>query len=424
MSITRTTLLVGLALAVALTAMCYQRREQAEQARAVAIAVAVRPVPPPPPAEQVTKLEVQPGVSFGVLLQRAGIDGDTTQQLIAAAQPVMNFRQLRPGQGLELVRTSNGTVKQLRYRPDVGDEIRVTRGRDGFTAERRSLDSATEVVAVSGKVNSSLFESVIAAGEHPELAVRLAEIFAWDLDFYTDPRAGDTFRLVFERKSYDRGTTVAYGRIFAAEYVNDGRSYKAVLFHDPQGRPAYYADDGKSLQKTFLRSPLKFAARISSHFSTHRFHPVLKMYRAHLGTDYAAPVGTPVQAVANGRVEFAASKGGDGRMVQLRHSNGYETYYLHLSRIMVRPGQAVRQGQLIGLVGASGLATGPHLDFRVRRAGRFVNFEGMKLPPAEPVAKADLAEFATVRDKWIGQLSANMPVMARAESTGVSAGTQ
>lgn len=424
MSITRTTLLVGLALAVALTAMCYQRREQAEQARAAAIAVAVRPVPPPPPAEQVTKLEVQPGVSFGVLLQRAGIDGDTTQQLIAAAQPVMNFRQLRPGQGLELVRTSNGTVKQLRYRPDVGDEIRVTRGRDGFTAERRSLDSATEVVAVSGKVNSSLFESVIAAGEHPELAVRLAEIFAWDLDFYTDPRAGDTFRLVFERKSYDRGTTVAYGRIFAAEYVNDGRSYKAVLFHDPQGRPAYYADDGKSLQKTFLRSPLKFAARISSHFSTHRFHPVLKMYRAHLGTDYAAPVGTPVQAVANGRVEFAASKGGDGRMVQLRHSNGYETYYLHLSRIMVRPGQAVRQGQLIGLVGASGLATGPHLDFRVRRAGRFVNFEGMKLPPAEPVAKADLAEFATVRDKWIGQLSANMPVMARAESTGVSAGTQ
>lgn len=424
MSITRTTLLVGLALAVALTAMCYQRREQAEQARAAAIAVAVRPVPPPPPTEQVTKLEVQPGVSFGVLLQRAGIDGDTTQQLIAAAQPVMNFRQLRPGQGLELVRTPDGTVKQLRYRPDVGDEIRVTRGRDGFTAERRSLDSATEVVAVSGKVNSSLFESVIAAGEHPELAVRLAEIFAWDLDFYTDPRAGDTFRLVFERKSYDRGTTVAYGRIFAAEYVNDGRSYKAVLFHDPQGRPAYYADDGKSLQKTFLRSPLKFAARISSHFSTHRFHPVLKMYRAHLGTDYAAPVGTPVQAVANGRVEFAASKGGDGRMVQLRHSNGYETYYLHLSRIMVRPGQAVRQGQLIGLVGATGLATGPHLDFRVRRAGRFVNFEGMKLPPAEPVAKSDLAEFATVRDKWIGQLSANMPVMARAESTGVSAGTQ
>ncbi|HEU5451957.1 MAG TPA: peptidoglycan DD-metalloendopeptidase family protein, partial [Terriglobales bacterium] len=280
------------------------------------------------------------------------------------------------------------------------------------------------IVTVSGKVNSSLFESVIAAGEHPELAVRLAEIFAWDLDFYTDPRAGDTFRLVFERKSYDRGTTVAYGRIFAAEYVNDGHSYKAVLFHDPQGRPGYYAADGKSLQKTFLRSPLKFAARISSHFSTHRFHPVLKIYRAHLGTDYAAPVGTPVQAVANGRVEFAASKGGDGRMVQLRHSNGYETYYLHLSRILVHPGQAVQQGQLIGLVGATGLATGPHLDFRVRRGGRFVNFEAMKLPPAEPVRKADLAEFATVRDKWIGQMSANMPVMAQADAPAVSGGTQ
>ncbi|HEU5452945.1 MAG TPA: hypothetical protein VFU76_13210, partial [Terriglobales bacterium] len=265
MRITRAILLGGLALAVALAALCYRRREQAEQATTMAIAAALRPVPPPPPSEQITKLEVQPGVSFGVLLQRAGIDGDTTQQLIAAAQPVVNFRRLRPGQDLEVVRALDGTVKQLRYRPDVEDEIRVTRGADGFTAQRRSIDATTDIVTVSGKVNSSLFESVIAAGEHPELAVRLAEIFAWDLDFYTDPRAGDTFRLVFERKSYDQGTTVAYGRIFAAEYVNDGHSYQAVLFHDPQGRPGYYAADGKSLQKTFLRSPLKFAARISSH---------------------------------------------------------------------------------------------------------------------------------------------------------------
>ena len=419
MRVLRIILLTCLTLAVAFAAVCWRVRARADQAAASAITAAAKVPPPPPSRDTLTHLPVQNGVSFGQLLQRAGLDGTTVRQLIDAASPVVNFRQLRPGQDVALVHAPDGYLKEVRYQPDSGDVIHITHRGDNFSASKEAIPVTTDVVTAFGKVNSSLFEAVIAAGERPELAVRLADIFAWDLDFYTDPRPGDTFRLVFERKTYNGGESVEYGRIFAAEYDNDGHPYQAVLFHDPEGRPAYYAADGKSLQKAFLRSPLKFAARISSHFSLHRYHPILKMYRAHLGTDYAAPTGTPVQAVANGRVEFAGRKGGDGNMVQLRHANGYESYYLHLSRIMVRPGQSVQQGQLIGRVGMTGLATGPHLDFRLRRAGQFVNFERMKLPPARPVAQADLSDFEAVRDKWMGQLPRPSQVVAQA--SGVSA---
>jgi len=207
-----------------------------------------------------------------------------------------------------------------------------------------------------------------------------------------------------EKKEYANGEPASYGRILAAEYNNAGRPYRAVLFHDADGRPGYYSADGKSLQKAFLRSPLKFAARISSHFSRARFHPILKIYRPHLGTDYAAPAGTPVQAIAAGRVVSAGWGGQGGNAVRLAHANGYETYYMHLSRILVRAGQHVEQGQRIGLVGMTGLATGPHLDFRLRQRGAFVNFERLKLPPAFPVPPGEMAAFTATRDKWMALL--------------------
>ena len=260
---------------------------------------------------------------------------------------------------------------------------------------------------MSGTVEGSLFDSVIAAGEKPELAVRLAEIFAWDMDFNTDTQRGDVFHMLVEKKQYVDSSAPAYGRILVAEYDNVGHPYKAVLFHDPQGHPAYYSADGRSLQKAFLRSPLRFAARVSSHFALHRYHPILKISRPHLGTDYAAPTGTPVQTIADGRVDFAGYKGGDGNMVKISHIRGYETYYLHLSRVLVRRGQSVHQGQRIGLVGMTGLATGPHLDFRIQQHGQFANFERLKLPPANPVDKHDWAEFETARDKWMAMMQAD-----------------
>jgi murein DD-endopeptidase MepM/ murein hydrolase activator NlpD len=221
------------------------------------------------------------------------------------------------------------------------------------------------------------------------------------MDFYTDPRKGDTFCILLEKKKYENGQTAGYGKIFAAEYDNAGRKYQALLYHDPTGQPGYYTADGKSLQKAFLRSPLKFGAAVTSHFSKARFHPILKTYRAHLGTDYGAPIGTPVQTIGSGRIIFAGRKGGEGNMVQVSHSNGYETMYLHLSKVFVRIGEHVEIGKTIGLVGSTGLSTGPHLDFRILKKGQYKNFEKLGLGPSDPVAKKNLPEFNALREKWL-----------------------
>jgi murein DD-endopeptidase MepM/ murein hydrolase activator NlpD len=351
-----------------------------------------------------TSVVVPRGANLAAVLRSASLDSDTANAITAAVQKIFNPRRLRAGDKLNIVRTYYGALKGVRYRTAWDSELDVEKTGTGFAVSQRKIEATTDTVVVQGTVQSSLFEAVLAAGEHPELAVRLAEIFAWDLDFYTDPQRGDTFRLVFEKRSVPGDDVPSYGKIFAAEYVNGGHPYDAVLFRDPAGHPAYYTADGKSLQKAFLRSPLKFAARVSSHFSLHRFHPVMKVYRAHLGTDYAAPVGTPVQAIANGRVEFSGFKGGNGNLIVLKHVNGYESYYLHLSKRLVRTGQNVQQGQRIGLVGATGLASGPHLDFRLRQRGTFVNFERMKLPPSNPVSKSELPAFREVRDKWIAAM--------------------
>lgn len=353
---------------------------------------------------QLVDVPVKPGTNFASLLQNAGLDSTQAAAATQAAQDVWNLRHIIPGHRMWAERTRAAGLKTVVYRIDNDRELRLNRQGSDFSASVRQVPSKTRIVTVSGKIHDSLFESMDAAGERPELAVRFAEILAWDVDFYTDPREGDDFSLVVEKKQYADGGT-EYGRIFAVRYDNAGHVHEAVLFHDDRGNPAYYTAEGKSLQKEFLRSPLKFAARISSHFSRARFHPILKVYRAHLGTDYAAPIGTPVQAVANGRVIFAGRKGGDGNMVELAHANGYQTLYLHLSRILVHRGAHVQQGERIGLVGMTGLATGPHLDFRIEHAGQFMNFEHMKIQPSTPVAKRDLPEFEALRDKYVAMLT-------------------
>jgi murein DD-endopeptidase MepM/ murein hydrolase activator NlpD len=291
------------------------------------------------------------------------------------------------------------------FAPSTASASDPTVARD-FQSKIETIPSTTEEVGVAGKVDDSLFQAITDAGEKPELAMRIAAIFAYDLDFYTDPRPGDTFRVVIEKKILANGETASYGRILAAEYDNGGRAYRAVLFHDPFGDAAYYTPDGKSMKRAFLHSPLKFAAPITSHFSYHRFHPILKEYRPHLGIDYGAPSGTPVQTIGDGKVIFAGPKGGDGNLVKVQHSSGYTTYYMHLSRILVRDGQRVQQGQNIGLVGMTGLATGPHLDFRIEQHGDFLNFEKLKLPSSDPIARKDWNAFAAARDHALAEMPA------------------
>ncbi len=354
------------------------------------------------------------GENFAGALQEFGLTPTEVNDATAAAQHAYNLRQLRAGNSITVGRSVEGTLRQIDYKIDAERMLHIVPQTQGFSAEVKEIPTRTEVAVVSGRLEDSLFNAVEEAGESAEVAMRLAQIFAYDLDFYTDPRRGDTFHVVLEKKKYDRGETAGYGKILAAEYVNGARKYQALLFHDPEGRPAYYTADGKSLQKAFLRSPLKFGAPVTSHFSRARFHPILKTYRPHLGTDYGAPTGTPVQTIGGGRVIFAGRKGGDGNMVHVRHSNGYETYYLHLSRIFVHAGEHVDIGKTIGLVGMTGLATGPHLDFRIEQKGQFKNFETLGLPPSEPVSKKEWAEFAAVREKWLPIVEQTGQIQAQA----------
>jgi len=358
------------------------------------------------------------GENFAGALQQFGLSVNEVNDATAAAQRAYNLRQLRAGNSMSVGRSVEGTLRQIDYKIDADRMLHIVPQSQGFSAEVREIPTHTEVAVVSGRLEDSLFNAVEEAGESAEVAMRMAQIFGYDLDFYTDPRRGDTFRIVVEKKKYQQGETAGYGRILAAEYVNGPRKYQALLFHDPSGRPAYYTADGKSLQKAFLRSPLKFGAPVTSHFSKARFHPILKTYRPHLGTDYGAPTGTPVQTIGSGRVVFAGRKGGDGNMVHVAHSNGYETYYLHLSRIFVRAGERVEIGKTIGLVGMTGLATGPHLDFRIAQKGQFRNFETLGLPPSDPVNKRDWVEFAAVREKWLPMMEQGAPVQAQAQANG------
>ena len=353
---------------------------------------------------------------FHLFLQGLGVAPADAARLIASAQSVFDFRQVRAGNHISVGRSMLGDLEEIRYRIDADRVLNIAPQGNDFHSEIETIPSQTKTVGVTGEIRGSLFNAVTDAGEKPELAMRLAVIFGWDLDFYTDPRPGDTFRVVVEKKMLANGEVASYGRILAAEYVNGNHPYRAVLFRGPGGVPAYYTPDGKSMKKAFLHSPLKFAAVITSHFSEHRFHPILKEYRPHLGIDYAAPTGTPVQTIGDGRVIFAGMKGGAGNLIEVQHSNGYTTYYMHLSRVLVRQGQRVEQGQRIGLVGMTGLATGPHLDFRIQRGKEFLNFERLPLPPSDPVSKRDWSQFAAARE----QAMALMPPLPAQQGTALA----
>jgi murein DD-endopeptidase MepM/ murein hydrolase activator NlpD len=349
------------------------------------------------PSEQ----KVPAGENFMIALEKLGLTTAEAANASAVAQQAFNLRQIRAGNTITVGRSVEGSLREIDYRID-GDRILKIVPHDGtFSAVIKPIPSTLQISAIAGRIDDSLFNAVQQSGESPELTMRLAQIFGYDLDFYTDPRKGDTFRVVLEKKKYSNGQTAAYGKILAAEYDNGGKKYQALLFHDPAGQTAYYTADGKSLQKEFLRSPLKFAAPVTSHFSKARFHPILKTYRPHMGTDYGAPVGTPVQAIGNGKVTFAGRKGGEGNMVDILHSNGYETMYLHLARMFVRTGERVDIGKTIGVVGNTGLSTGPHLDFRILQKGQYKNFEKLGLPPSDPITKKNWPEFATLREKWL-----------------------
>jgi murein DD-endopeptidase MepM/ murein hydrolase activator NlpD len=262
----------------------------------------------------------------------------------------------------------------------------------------------TEQRTFTGTVASSLWESAEDIGVDPILIVQLTEIFAWQVDFNREVQPGDQWRLVVEER-FARDQAIGWGSILAAQYVNQGETFTAVKF--PQEGPggAYFTPDGESLRRMFLKSPIKFG-RISSRFSHKRFHPILKKNRPHLGVDYAAPIGTPIRAVGDGRIVYLGRNGGSGKMIKIRHNSVYQTAYLHLNGYAkgLRRGSRVQQGQLIGYVGQTGLATGPHLHFAFYENGRYVDPLGRKFPAADPVPDEKLTSFKKVARGIIPQL--------------------
>jgi murein DD-endopeptidase MepM/ murein hydrolase activator NlpD len=350
---------------------------------------------------------VRPGENFGGLLASQQIGSDQLEAMLASLEGVFDPRRMREGQAWRLEQTHAGQVRLFEYEIDGRSVLRITPNEHlagEFIAEVVPYDVHVTRVEVSGRIGEdtpSLFAAMSSAGEQPDLSVALADIFSGEVDFNTDLQAGDSFQLITDKAVRD-GRFIGYGPVAAAELVNEGRHLVAFRFQPSGAPPGYYDADGRSLKRFFLRSPLKFDPQVSSGFSRSRLHPILNIRRAHLGVDYRAPVGAPVVAVADGAVTFVGWTGGGGRTVRIRHSSGYESGYLHLSTFGpgIRAGVHVSQGQVIGRVGMTGLATGPHLHYELRRSGTVVNplSEHKKLPPGEPIPAGEMEAFRTLRD--------------------------
>lgn len=373
------------------------------------------------PAEHsILSAHVAPGVTLSSLLQAHHLAEREVTALISRAASVFDVRRLRSDRPYRLIRALDGALHGFEYEIDADRVLRVSRTEtdEEFVARIDPIEKRTRAAVVTGAIDrdaSSLFAAMSRAGERIDLSVALAEVLSSEVDFNTELQPGDHFQLLVD-KAYripDASTGEAddtfggYGAIQAVSFVNAGRTITAVRFTPRDGKPSYFDAAGRSLRRLFLKSPLKFDPVISSPFTMSRMHPVLGERRAHPGVDYRAPVGAPVLAVADGLVLSAGWAGDAGRMVHLRHANGYETEYLHLSAIDVRAGTRVRQGEIVGKVGATGLATGPHLDYRVRQAGKFVNPTTVhqSMPPGEPVPGSDMPAFEQARNQAFASLA-------------------
>jgi murein DD-endopeptidase MepM/ murein hydrolase activator NlpD len=315
--------------------------------------------------------------------------------------------RLRPGESLRFMHRGSELVGLERKLSD-SETLKVTRDASGFVTDVLENPLETHVRTASATIDSSLFQAAAGAQLSDRVAIDLADIFQYDIDFVLDIQPGDRFSVVYEEILQD-GVPLRTGNILAAKFVNEGREYRAIRYVDAQGHAEYFTPDGKSLRKAFIRAPVQFS-RISSRFNPSRRHPVLNRIRAHRGVDYAAPVGTPVRAAGEGRVKFLGQQGGYGNVVELQHGSGVVTVYGHLSRFApkLRRGQQVGLGQVIAYVGSTGLATGPHLHYEYRIRGVHKNPQTVALPDAAPIEAAERERFLVATADLVNML--DLPV--------------
>jgi murein DD-endopeptidase MepM/ murein hydrolase activator NlpD len=332
--------------------------------------------------------------TFYEALEDLEVSHEDIMAIVKACKPFRNLTSVKIGEIFIVEVTDENDLKSLRF--DLDEESFIIWNREGDTYVREDGNYPVErrVKGIHGTITHSLYASLQNLHAPLALAPKMNDILGWDIDFTRDLRKGDTFRILYEEVWRD-GEFVRTGTVLAAELINAGKERQAFRYKSKDERTHYFDAQGNNMQKQLMRAPLEYS-RISSKFSYRRFHPVLKKWMPHLGIDYAAPTGTPVKAAGDGVIVKARKKKGNGRYVQIRHTNReYETYYLHLSRYGkgIKEGTKVTQGQIIGYVGATGYATGPHLDFRVKRNGKFINPRKMKSPAAKPVPEAEREDF-------------------------------
>jgi len=364
-----------------------------------------------PRRQVIIKGTLKRGDSLYSSLRKRGISPEEIHKLKKALNSVINVNSLPLKSKYRLVYDTQGRFVEFIYNPNPIDTYIVSPSISGElkVCKKKPI---LKIVKVKGKIDDSLYNAIIKAKESPELAVDLAKIFAWQIDFNTEPRKGDTFKLIVEKEEENGFSRPV--RILAAQY--NGKltgKHTAIFFKDPKGYADYYTPKGRSLRRAFLRAPLKYSY-ISSPFSYHRLHPILRIWRPHLGIDYAAPMGTPVVSIADGVVTTVSWSYDGGRYIKIKHLNGYESVYAHLSRYArgIRRGVRVHQGQVIGYVGSSGLSTGPHLYFAISKNGRRMNFLRMNIPSRFSINPKYASQFEKIKKEYLSSLKGgNLPLI-------------
>jgi murein DD-endopeptidase MepM/ murein hydrolase activator NlpD len=382
-----------------------------QMASDLAVASGFREAAGPAPPSPVVEDRIEAGDTLLGALGRHGVGASTVAVIVRELRPHFDFRRARPGHRYRLERGEDGALLSFRYDVSAHEHYELVRQGERFEARGAKRGMVRQQARLAGVVATTLHDAIGDLGERAELAARFASIFAWDVDFAKGSRPGDEFHLLYERNYVAREggegglRYVGPGRILAARYKSRGVTHEAIYYETAPGVGNYYRADGSPVQQAFLAAPVKYT-KITSSFTQARFHPILRRTRPHPGIDYAAPAGTPVWAVASGRVTHVGWLGGYGRLVKIRHADGYESYYAHLSAFGkgLQVGQTVSQKQVIGYVGSSGLSTGPHVCFRIARNGNFVNPVSTRIPSGDRILGRQRQDFETVRDARLAQL--------------------